>query len=207
MTPQPGNADLRDAYFEPMYRAGADPYGVRDRWYEKRKRALLLASLPRPRFARAFEPACGIGELTLQLAARCDYLLACDFSTSAVATARSKTAACANVQIDCIDFTHAWPEDATGLDLIVWSEIGYFLSAEVLDAVAEKCRACLNPDGILVGCHWRPDFGERTQNSASIHQRLGVGLHSLSTHAEADFLLEIWSPSPRSVAQREGIRE
>lgn len=207
MTRQPlATTELRDAYFEPMYREGADPYGVQDRWYEKRKRALLLASIPRRTLARAFEPACGIGELTLELATRCDHLLACDFSASAVATARTKTAACNNVRIDCIDFAQAWPEDAAGLDLIVLSEIGYFLSPRVLGQVAEKCCARLNPDGILVACHWVPDFGERTQGSAEIHARLGAGLHALSTHAEADFLLDVWSPSARSVAQREGIR-
>ncbi|CTP90850.1 hypothetical protein XTPLMG728_2708 [Xanthomonas translucens pv. poae] len=33
-------------YFGAMYRDD-DPFGYRERWYEARKRALLLASLPR----------------------------------------------------------------------------------------------------------------------------------------------------------------
>jgi SAM-dependent methyltransferase len=206
MTRPPAAADLRDTYFEPMYRDGADPYGVRDRWYEKRKRALLLASLPRQTFARAFEPACGIGELTLELAARCGRLLACDFSSGAVQTARMLTAGSDNVRIECLDFAQAWPEDPAALDLIVLSEIGYFLAPHVMDEVADKCRAGLKPDGVLVACHWLPDFDERTQSSAAIHMRLGVGLHRLSTYAEADFLLDVWSLSSRSVAQCEGIR-
>jgi SAM-dependent methyltransferase len=208
MMKPPSDPDvLRDTYFEPMYRDGADPYGVRDRWYEKRKRALLLASLPRRTFTRAFEPACGIGELTLELAARCEHLLACDFSAAAVQTARKNTASCKNVSIECIDFAQTWPAEAVaGFDLIVLSEIGYFLSPQVLDVIAEKCRTSLKPDGVLVACHWLPDFFNRTQSSVEAHIRLSVGLQTLSTHTEADFLLNVWSPSSRSVAQREEIR-
>ena len=38
--------DQRDAYFDQLYRDDADPWLVRQRWYEERKRALLLACLP-----------------------------------------------------------------------------------------------------------------------------------------------------------------
>ena len=51
------------AAFDRLYRGGTDPYGLRTRWYEMRKRAIVLAALPRARYARAFEPACGIGVL------------------------------------------------------------------------------------------------------------------------------------------------
>ncbi len=65
------------AYFQSVYGQGdADPYGLRVRWYEQRKQAVLLACLTRRSYGRIFEPACGIGELSLALAARCDVLLA-----------------------------------------------------------------------------------------------------------------------------------
>jgi len=49
-------------WFDAFYTAGGDdPWGFTHRWYERRKRALTLASLPRERFARAFEPGCSVG--------------------------------------------------------------------------------------------------------------------------------------------------
>lgn len=34
------------AHFSALYRGGDDPWQVRQRWYEQRKRALMLACLP-----------------------------------------------------------------------------------------------------------------------------------------------------------------
>ena len=53
--------DQRGAYFEQLYCQDADPWLVRQRWYEERKRALLLASLPQRRYRHAYEPGCGNG--------------------------------------------------------------------------------------------------------------------------------------------------
>jgi hypothetical protein len=35
-------------YFDALYAASDDPYASRQRWYEARKRAVLLAALPQP---------------------------------------------------------------------------------------------------------------------------------------------------------------
>ena len=60
------------SYFETMYQHSPDPWHLADRWYEHRKYDLTLAALPQPRYHRAFEPACSVGELTSRLAERCD---------------------------------------------------------------------------------------------------------------------------------------
>ena len=46
-----------DAYFDGMYGRGPDPWHYADRHYERRKREILLATLPRARFASAFRGA------------------------------------------------------------------------------------------------------------------------------------------------------
>jgi hypothetical protein len=51
-------------YFDRMYADSQDPWDFAGRWYEQRKRALTMASLPRARFRRAFEPGCSIGQLS-----------------------------------------------------------------------------------------------------------------------------------------------
>ncbi len=194
-------------YFESLYGANDDPYGVRDRWYERRKRALLLASLPRQRFASAYEPGCGTGELTFELARRCDRVLASDWSPRALAFARKRNAGWPQVTLQRHELPRDWPGDKAAFDLIVLSELGYFLDRRALVIVADQCASSLSAGGVLVACDWKPDFDERAVSTSEVHDTLSrIGLHELVAHAEDDFILRVWSSDPRSVAQREGIR-
>ncbi|KPC81578.1 SAM-dependent methyltransferase, partial [Streptomyces sp. NRRL F-6602] len=61
-----------------MYADAPDPWRLADRWYEHRKYTLTLASLPRRRYRRAFEPGCSVGVLTRMLAGRCEEVVAAD---------------------------------------------------------------------------------------------------------------------------------
>lgn len=194
-------------YFDAMYHGNPDPYAVRTRWYEQRKRAVLLASLPRQRYASAFEPGCGSAELTVQLADRCQRLLASDFSGPAVAAARERTAGLTHVRVAQHTLPKDWPAAQGPFDLIVLSEVGYFLEAAALREVARHCADSLSEDGTLVACDWRPDFAERALATDTVHAALAdLGLSRLVRHDEADFLLQVWSRDARSVAQLEGIR-
>lgn len=194
-------------YFDALYAASDDPYASRQRWYEARKRAVLLAALPQARFRRAYEPGCGIGELTLALAPRCDALLASDFTAQAVALARERTAALPHVQVARHTLPADWPHDAGGFDLIVLSEVGYFLQRSDMQRVAECCALSLEDGGTLVACDWRPDFAQRSLATKDVHGILAeLGLARLVLHEEDDFVLQLWSRDARSVAQREGIR-
>jgi hypothetical protein len=44
------SASMSTAHFQQLYEQADDPWQVRQRWYEQRKRSLLLASLPAPRY-------------------------------------------------------------------------------------------------------------------------------------------------------------
>jgi len=198
---------LDQAGFERLYRSAADPYGLRSRWYEARKRALVLAALPEARYGRAFEPACGIGELTRELAPRCAQLLASDFSPRAAAAARERTRGLAGVRIEVQSLPEDWPHPPGGFDLIVLSELGYFLDARRMQAVARCCRETLSRDGTLLACHWLPAFEERRLPTTEVHAMLdALGLPRIARYEDADFALAVWRGDPRSVAQREGIR-
>ena len=70
-----------------LYDESPDPWGFETSWYERRKYALTLASLPRERYTSAYEPGCSIGVLTRLLADRCDSLLASDIIPRAVEAA------------------------------------------------------------------------------------------------------------------------
>ncbi len=70
--------------FERMYRQDPDPWSFATSEYEQRRYDLTVASLLRPRYRRAFEPGCAIGELTRRLATRCDHVVALEPSPTAL---------------------------------------------------------------------------------------------------------------------------
>ena len=193
--------------FDQLYAQAPDPYGVRTRWYEARKRALLLAALPRARYGRAFEPGCGVGELTSELAGRCDTLLATDFSAGAVAAARERTRGFGHVQVAQQDLPDEWPQPEGGFDLIVLSEIGYFLGARDMACVAQLCAQTLASQGTVFACHWTVAFDGRRMSTRTVHGMLdALGLPRTAHYEDADFRLAVWERRAESVAQREGIR-
>ncbi len=142
-----------DDALDALHEAHDDPWGVDRRWYERRKRALLLAMLPRERFRRGVEVGCSTGALALDLAPRCDSLVALDASPSAVAAAGSRLAGLEHVDVRLASVPDDWPDGAA--DLVVVSEVGYFLSPAALESLATRIRGSLDPDGVVVLCHWR----------------------------------------------------
>jgi len=198
---EPSHAAGNGSYFDELYTEAEDPWGLADRFYERRKRELVLACLPRPRFRRAFEPGCATGLLTERLAARCDELLACDIATRAVSVARQRLADTPHVTITRGAIPEQWP--AGRFDLIVLSEVGYY--CDDVDALAERVRSSLADDGILVACHWRHPALDHPRTAAEIHTALGRPHSRLVSHVEEDFLLDVWSTTGTSVAREEGI--
>ncbi len=139
-------------YFEHLYGEELDPWRFRTSPYERGKYQATLAALSRPRYGCVLEAGCSIGVFTKALAARCDRLLAIDVSDRALAQARQ---ACAG--IDGLEFRRtalpaALPQ-AT-FDLIVLSEVLYYLSPADLDATADRCFDALRRDGEVLLCHW-----------------------------------------------------
>ena len=192
-------------YFDEMFRGNDDPWEFRTRWYEVRKRALTLACLPAARFTCAYEPGCANGELSAELAVRCERLLVSDGSARAVELARSRLAAMPHVEVRHAWLPAAWPSGS--FDLIVVSEVGYFLEASALDALAAKMLGSLQVGGWIVACHWRRAIAGCALDGDAVHRRLDarLGLRRLSQLHEEDFRLDVWSRDARSVAQREGF--
>lgn len=201
-----GETSLNVAFFDDFYSGAADPWGFETRWYERRKRALTLAALPRDKFASALELGCSIGILTEELANRCDSVLATDISELPLTTARTRLSGRPGVTFRKLAFPAEWPEGQ--FDLVVLSEVGYYCSDDDLAWLVERCRSALAPDGVLVACHWRHPVPEYPGSGDSVHAALAgaPGLVRTVHHRERDFLLEIFEPPPAlSVAQREGL--
>jgi SAM-dependent methyltransferase len=194
-------------YFDELYRRSDDPWRLREGWYERRKRSLTLALLPRPRYRNAFEPGCANGELTAGLATRCDALLAADLHARAVELARERVAGAANVRIEQRRVPREWPTEHGPFALIVISEFAYYLDAAELETLAARIAGSLTTDGTLLACHWRRPFAEARESADRAHALFDArcGLARLAHHDEADLLIDVWSRDARSVAQREGL--
>ena len=197
---------VEDRYFDGLFACNDDPWAFRDRWYEQRKRAITLAALPRPRYRAIFEPGCANGELSADLATRCDRLLCCDTAAAAVTLARTRLSLFDHAEVRQSRLPGDWPNEQ--FDLIVLSEVGYYLDAPDLKQLIERAAQSLTADGQLLACHWRPPIDGCPLNARLVHDLLHAHLHlpRLVLHQEADFLLELWSREPRSVAALEGLR-
>jgi SAM-dependent methyltransferase len=196
---------ISPAYFEAMFAGNDDPWSFRSRWYETRKRAMTLASLPRARYGTAYEPGCANGELSAELAARCDRLLISDGTPRAVDIARERVSRLANVEVIQAWVPNEWPRER--FDLVVISELGYFLSPDALDELIGKVRDSLQPGGTVLACHWRRPIKGCALNGDEVQARISslLGLNSLARVVDADFLLEVWCRDAQSVAQYESI--
>ncbi len=197
---------LDPPFFADFYRAGNDPWGFETRWYERRKREVTLASLPRERFVSAFEPGCSIGVLTADLAKRCERLLATDVAEVALAAARERLAGAPHVTIESRRVPQEWP--AGPFDLVVLSEVGYYCGPDDLDLLADRAGASLSGDGVLVACHWRHPVPEYPVTGDEVHAvlRERTGLVPLVQHLEDDFVLDVLVRPPAvSVARAGGL--
>ncbi|WP_322034129.1 SAM-dependent methyltransferase [Paraburkholderia sp. J76] len=193
-------------YFDDKFAASPDPWRYRYSWYEARKRALLLASLPREHYRSGFEPACAIGALSADLACRCDHLLCGDFSPRAVEAAQARLASLTNVRVQTLTMPIDWP--AGQFDLIVVSEFAYYLDAGDCTTLAMLAASSLAADGTLACCHWRHGGETWMLQSAEVHGIFARAasnalLHEVARIEDADFLLDVWSRDPLSVARRE----
>jgi trans-aconitate methyltransferase len=179
--------------FDAMYHADPDPWDVETSWYERRKRAVLLACLPREHYATAWEPGSGPGITTRALAGRVGRLIASDGSAAAVRLAEERCADLGHVEVrrsTLPDVPLAKP-----VDLVVVAEFLYYLPDR--DAALEALWTATAAGGHLLSVHWRqlPDdahlSGEAMQDevAASAEQR---GARRLVHHLDEDFRLDVY---------------
>lgn len=179
------------AYFREMYGTDDDPWGFDRRWYERRKYAVSLASLPRARYSHAFEPGCANGALTELLAPRCDRLVATDLISEVADRARRRLADRPHVTIECAAFPSWWPEEP--IDLLVLSEVGYYLREPGRDMAAAELHRRVVPGGDVLTAHYtgETDYPMRGTEVAAWLDRLD-GLDRVATHVDEQFEVVVW---------------
>lgn len=146
------------AGFEAMFRATIDPWGYATSPFEAWKRRLLLQACGEHSRGRGLELACAIGETTRRLAPRCLRLLAVDSSATALAEAARRTQGYPSVTLRQALLPRQMPRGP--FDLIVVSELLYYLRPNDLRTLVPRLRAALAPGGRIVILHHVKDFDD-----------------------------------------------
>lgn len=156
--------------FEARYEETPDPWGFATDPYERAKYARTVAVLGDRRFARALELGCANGELTALLAPACDALVALDAAPTAVARAAARFADDATVEVREGLVPEGLP--AGPWELVVASEILYYLGAGLLDETVARLVADLAPGGLLLAVHWTGQAASHQLDADTVHERL-----------------------------------
>ncbi|WP_261783906.1 bifunctional PIG-L family deacetylase/class I SAM-dependent methyltransferase [Curtobacterium sp. TC1] len=174
--------------FDAHYERKPEGWDFEGSWYERRKRAVTLASLPRARYRSALELGCATGVLTAALTERADAVLGTDISAAPLERAARRAPGARFAQAA---LPEEWPVGRW--DLVVMSEVGYYLSPADLDATIDRVLGSLDDDGVLVACHWRHPDDEAVSGGDAVDARLTARWPrpALVRHIEEDFVLTV----------------
>ena len=223
-----------ESYFDTLYRGNTDPWQYQTRWYEKRKRDMCLAVLPQSQYKHGIELGCGNGVLSELLARRCQALVSLDGNHQAVQLAKARLAELSHVKViqgvipvklftlkagllEAYSLARDTPVMAAPFDLIVISEILYYLSPTDIDIVIAWIQQNLAIGGTLLCCHWRYAIEGFAMTGETVHKRLHhafnlmandkqqIAFNHQSRILDSDFLLDVWQRSQSSVARQENL--
>ncbi len=171
--------------FELLYRESGDPWGYRTSGYERKKYDATLAALLQRRYALCLEVGCSIGVFTGRLAARCEHVVAMDFSLGALRLASRQLSGVRNVELLRAGFPEEVPPGSW--DLIVCSEVLYYLQEPELDDAIGWLRAQLRQGASVLAVSWRGPGRTEPLTGDAVHDRLGAELtewHALDGRRE-----------------------
>lgn len=183
----------RSSYFEELYAADPDPWAYETSTYEADKYRNTLGILPSAHYGNILEIGCSIGVLSRLLAERCDHFLGLDVSVTALQRARAQ--ACAGMEFRRMEVPGDWPGGK--FDLIVLSEVLYYLDRAEIALVAERCRETLLEGGHCVAVNWRgstgtPLDGETASNVFAAAIRQGNTVSASRRWVRSDYILDLY---------------
>ena len=143
---------LRPEYFDALYKADPDPWKFAASPYERGKYEITLDAMPKPRYRSALEVGCSIGVLTRSLASRCNTLVAIDAAQTPLLEARRRCADLPGVRFEHMFVPDQWPDGV--FELILLSEVVYYLSRDDVGRLAAKVINSLPKGGSVILVHW-----------------------------------------------------
>jgi predicted TPR repeat methyltransferase len=183
--------EARRMSFEARYRAEADPWQTLASEYEAGKRERTLAACGPGPFGAAIDLGAGLGLLSEALAPRCEHVVAVDGSRTAARAAAMRLRPFPHAEV----LAGAIPEvlPAGRFDLVVASEILYYLDDGALTATLRWIARHLDPGGRVVAVHWTGDAHDLTRSAAAVSARLAAtpGLRVVEAEDEDGYRLDV----------------
>ncbi len=183
---------LRQGYFEDLYSDSRDPWGFETSEYERRKYERTLGVLKDRRYRRALEVGTSIGVFTEMLAPSCDALLGVDVSEKALSVARERLVGFPHVRLELRELPEEMPEGP--FDLILASEVLYYLPRGVMLETLGRFEASLEPGGRLLAVHWRMETETYPLQGDEVHELLvqNTSLQLRETIVEPEYRLDLF---------------
>ncbi len=179
------------SYFEQKYASGSDPWGFDSLWYEHRKYDLTMAALPRQEYRRAFEPGCANGALTERLAGRCAEVIAQELVPAPALRAQERLREQVHVEVVRGRIPDDWPPGYG--DLVILSEVAYYLSDSELARLGERLEDWLVAGGHVLAVHYtgRTNYPQTAETIERWLCRLPM-LRRRVTLSDERFELGVW---------------
>src|SRR6185437_9216888 len=134
------------------------------------KAEAVLAACGEGPFASVVDLGAGLGVLAAALAPRSRRLLALDAAPTAVAAAAERLAPWPHAEARVAALAADLP--AARFDLVVASEILYYLAAGDFEATLEWLDRALAPGGRVVAVHWLGDADDLHRSADDVHDAL-----------------------------------
>jgi SAM-dependent methyltransferase len=172
---------MRPGYFDELYDTADDPFGFGTHPEEAEKFAYTLGVCGDGALGRVLEIGCAVGDFTELLAERSSSVLGIDVSARAVERASARLAAFPNVRCEVGTLPHDFPEGR--FDLVVASDVLYYLSTDELVEALRRIEEAIDPGGSLVIVHFVPRMGS-VLDGDEVHDL--VAARSVLDHAHAE---------------------
>lgn len=182
---------LSPSYFEQLYSSDRDPWKFETSKYEQLKYRKTIENIPEKSYGDALEIGCSIGVLTAMLAPKCKRLVAMDISAAAIKVAKERLGKNPNIEFTIAGIPKEYPEGK--FDLIIMSEVGYYLSKSDLLISRKKMIESLNKGGIILLVHWTHFVADYPLNGDQVHECfLESDLNRLHGYRENDYRLDVF---------------
>jgi SAM-dependent methyltransferase len=162
---------------EIMYQQLEDPWGFESEDYERERYEETIGVLDRPTYQSVLEVGCGEGAFTVMLKDRAERILGVDISPTAIERASRRVADLPRISFRAMDISEELPDGP--FDLIICSEVLYYVHPFRRLAVAKGLFARLTPDGEMLLVH---SIRDETRDWPDLYGEGGAeGLHRLFT--------------------------
>lgn len=148
--------EMRRGFFDHFF-DGGDPFGFDVNPEERLKFQKTLEVCGEGPLGRVLELGCAVGTFTEVLAPRAADVLAVDVSQAAVDQVAARLQDHPNVRAKAMNIPAEFPDET--FDLVVASDVLYYLSVEELKRCVTRIEAALADGAALVAVHYVPRMG------------------------------------------------